>query len=466
LKFTKVPAILAVDDDEYILQQIAEIVEDEGWLPTTLTTAHSALEHFNSRELSCAVVDLDLPDMSGLELLKHMKSSRPDIPLIVLTGQGYTVENAIEAVRNGAMSFLEKPVRRAQFVQTIKLAIESHELRISNEKLLKLSLNSRGILGESEVMKRVFFFVDHYKNQEKPILITGETGTGKSVLSETIHILSKRQNDKFYTIDCSQIPGELFASEMFGHKKGAFTGAVSDKQGMVEMADQGTLFLDEIQDLSLINQGKLKRFLECRKYTRLGDVSERSANSRLILASNRDLVEKVASKEFLQDLFMRINTFPIHLPGLNERLEDVPIIAESILRDECREQNKPFIALTTQAISYLQSMDYQDKNIRQLKTLIQRAVVLTEYSIDKQYIDERDIHLAFSIDEKACFGIPRPGMNFKEQVNNYKRELVLEALAINAFSLSRTAVTLGLSLDNLCKKVKSMDIDVEDLKKA
>ena len=301
-------------------------------------------------------------------------------------------------------------------------------------------------------------------DRQHPILITGETGTGKSLLAHAIHSLSSRREKPFYTIDCSQLNEELFVSEVFGHLRGSFTGAQKDKPGKVEMAAGGTLFLDEVQDLSLSNQARLRRFIESRKFSRLGDNSEREVDTRIIVASNQDLQSLVNERLFQKDLYMRIETLTINLPPLSERLEDIPRIAEHMLKRECQFDDRAFTGFTQQATHYLQSLNYPG-NLRSLRGLIQRTVALAEYSLDKQQIDEQDIFLAWSLQNRQEKAKDQLETDYNLRLEDFKREVIIDALRKHEFSLTKAAEYLGLALDNLSKKTKKLGIDVQQLKR-
>ncbi len=458
------PIILAVDDDEGILQEISQIILDEKWMPKTFSSSRQALEFFKDKEVACVVVDLIMPDMDGMELLKQMKAARPQVPILMLTGEGYNVDNAIEATRLGATNFLTKPVASVQLTQSIHNALQLSQLQASNEDLRRISYTSHGIYGRSPAMQELIGLVEHLVAVDYPILITGEVGSGKSMLAEAIHALSPRRDRPFYTIDCPQLSPELFPSEVFGHRKGAFTGAVADKKGKVEMADGGTLFLDEIQDLNHENQGRLRRFIEHQVFTRVGDLEERRADTRIILATNRDLEELVRAGRFLEDLYSRIKALTLQLPPLNERIEDIPEIAARILKKEAEQCGKPFIGLTEHASHYLQSIRYQ-RNIRDLQGLLRLTVALAEYSMDKQYIDEQDLHRARSIQESGPAKAPAGSTGYNNRLDEFKRKMITEALKMHGYNMTRAAEYLELTLTNLSQKVRRYGIDVAAMKR-
>jgi two-component system, NtrC family, nitrogen regulation response regulator NtrX len=459
------PVILILDDDPYILEELSQVITDEEWVPKTFSTGQSALDYFEEKKVACAIIDLGLPDMNGIEVLKRMKEARPLVPVLVLTGEGYLVDNAIEATRLGALNFLDKPVSNIPLTQHIHNALELSRLQLRNADLKSLSFESLGMIGRSEAMQKITYLVEHYMDLEHPVLLTGETGTGKSLLAEAIHSLSSRREKPFYTIDCSQLTEELFVTEVFGHQRGAFTGAQNkDKSGKVEMAAGGTLFMDEIQDLSLANQGRLRRFIETRRFSRLGETREREVDTRIILASNQDLEELVVQKKFQKDFYMRMNTFAIELPPLSERLEDIPRIADYMLKKECRVYGQPFNGFTQQAIYYLQSLNYPG-NMRSLQGLIQRTVALAVYSLEKQQIDERDIHLAWSLQNTPTDGNGQLETDYNLRLEAYKHRLIVDALGKHEFNMTRAAEYLGLALDNLSKKIKRLGIDVPQLKR-
>jgi len=457
------PVILILDDDPYIREEISQVITDEELTPKTFGTGQSAITYFEDHEVACAVIDLGLPDIDGLEVLKRMKSMKPLVPILILTGEGYLIENAIEATRLGALNFLDKPVSNIPLAQHIHNALELTRLQINNANLKSISLENMGVIGSGKVMQTIHFLVERYMDLDHPILITGDTGTGKSLLAEAIHSLSSRREQSFYTIDCSQLTEELFVSEVFGHQRGSFTGAQKDKAGKVEMAAGGTLFLDEVQDLSLSNQARLRRFIESRRFSRLGENKEREVETRIIVASNQDLQQLVDEKHFQKDLYMRIEAFNISVPPLSERLDDIPRIAEYMLKRECQRYDYSFNGFTNQATYYLQSLNYPG-NLRSLRGLIQRTVALAEYSLEKQQIDEQDIHLAWSLQNTSEETTGQLETDYSLRLETFKREIIIEALRKHEFNMTRAADYLGLALDNLSKKAKKLGIDVQQLK--
>ena len=458
------PVILILDDDPYILEEISQVITDEDWIPKSFSTGQSALDYFRDKKVACAVIDLGLPDINGIEVLKQMKEARPLVPVLVLTGEGYLVDNAIEATRLGALNFLDKPVSNIPLIQHIHNALELTRLQINNANLKSISLENLGVIGKSKAMQTVHFLVERYMDLDHPVLITGDTGTGKSLLAEAIHSLSSRREQPFYTIDCSQLTEELFVSEIFGHQRGSFTGAQKDKAGKVEMANGGTLFLDEVQDLSLPNQARLRRFIQTHKYSRVGDTKEREVDTRIIVASNLDLYKLVEEKQFHKDLHMRIEAFNISVPPLSERLEDIPRIADYMLKRECQLYDYSFTGFTRQASYYLQSLNFPG-NLRSLRGLIQRTVALAEYSLEKQQIDEQDIYLAWNLQNTPAEANRHLETDYNLRLEAFKREIIIEALRKHEFSMTRAAEYLGLALDNLSKKAKKLGIDVQQLKR-
>ncbi len=461
------PVILVLDDEPGIVQEISTLIADEepNWLVKTFISGERALEYFLEKKVDCAIIDLQLPGINGMEVLRRMKEVHPQTPVLMLTGKGYNVENAIEAIQLGALNFLDKPVSAAPLIQHLRNALELTNLLMSNRKLRRISLDSLGMVGRGPQMEQLFYLVERYLDLEHPILITGETGTGKSLLAQAVHKLSKRSEQPFYTIDCSLFSDELFVAEVFGSAKGAYTGSVKHKMGKVEMAAGGTLFLDEIQDLSLSNQGRLRRFIEERKFTRLGELQEQEVDTRIIMAANQDLESMVTQGEFLKDFYMRISTFQLTLPSLKERLEDIPRLADHFLEQERLNGHCRFSGFTSQGYHFLQSLNYPG-NLRTLQGLIQRTVALAEYSSDKQLIDEHDIHLAWSLQNGNNSRDNRIlESNYNVRLEEFKKEMIVSALRMHEFSLTRAAKYLGLTVDNLSHKVKRLGLDVAAMKR-
>jgi DNA-binding NtrC family response regulator len=449
------PLVLAADNDEALLDGLRETLEREGFAVVTQSQARQVLDDVRRLRPNCLVLDLFFPDGWGLDLLRELRAEDARLPVVVLTGEGYTVGNALEAVRQGAVQFLDKPLRPRTIVQCVRMAVEASQLRRRNEDLWLQSLAAQGIVGASPAMRQMMGDLRKVADLKDPLLMLGETGTGKSVVAEAIHNLGSRCRGPFFTIELSRIPPTLFHSELFGHLRGAFSDARSDKIGLVEMAKGGTLFLDEVQDLELECQRSLRAFIEQGICTPLGAIEPRRADTRLIMASNRDLTALVREGRFLADLLARISIFPFHLPGLNDRREDIPLLAERALRAEGREHGKPFQGFTPEALFYLVELDYHDCNIRRLNTLVKRAVIFTDFDANAPFLPLASVRDAQAMDTGAIPG--RLQGTFRDLMAAYKRQILLRALEENDGSKTRAAQALGLSLDNFCKKLKGCD---------
>ena len=450
------PVILVLDDDPELLTVVEEIIEEQGWIARCYTTGAHALEAARQDSIDCAIIDITLPDINGLEVLRLMRNQFPLVPLFILTGDGYDVDNAVIATKAGATNFFGKPISKPQLVQTLRNALETMNLRIDREYLMNLTVQSRGLVGQSEAMRKVYFLLQHYVQLDQPVLILGETGTGCSVLAESIHALSRRKDGPYITVDCSRYPEEELARELYGV-------CGEERPGALARASGGSLYIDGIHLLGPQIQASLRRYLETGLFRRVGECEEQQADTRVLASANRDLKRAVAEGNFMRELNMKLHTFSITLPPLEERREDIPLIASGFLRQAGKQLQKPFTAISEQGKLYLTTLSFPG-NLRSLQSLIQRAVALTPFGPEKQELDEHDLHLAVVVDTDDLTPMA-PGHGFKAQVELFKRNLVIDALVRNQFSMKKAAESLSIGLDNLCHKVKSYGIAVEELRR-
>ncbi len=453
----RTPVILVLDDDTKLLTEIEEIIEAQGWIARCYTTGARALEAVRDDPFDCALIDITLPDLSGLEVLRLMRTQFPLAPLFILTGDNYNVENAIIATKAGATNFFSKPISQHQLVQSLRNGLETITLRLDREYLMNLTMQSRGLVGQSEAMRKVYFLVQHYVGLDQPVLIQGETGTGCSVLAETLHALSHRKDGPYITVDCSRFQEEELAQEIFG-KCGD-----SVQPGLLELASGGSLYLDGLHRIGQHIQARLRRYLETGLFSKIGECEEQHADTRIIASASNELKQAVNEGRFQRELNMKLHTFSISLPALADRREDLTLIANSFLRQAGKQLQKPFTGITAQGELYLTTLSFPG-NLRSLQGLIQRAVALTPFSTAKRELDEQDLHLAVVVDTDDLAPMA-PGHGFREQVELFKRNLVIDALARNQYNMKKTAATLEIGLDNLCHKVKSYGIDLDELRK-
>ena len=374
--------VLVVDDDQAIREALARTLEKLGFEVVLAAYGQEGLERLREGGVHILLADLKMPKVSGQELLKAAKAIAPDVEVIVITGHGI-VEDAVEAMKEGAYDFITKPFKRVQLVKTIKKAAEKQALVLQNRALQQRldALQEAGrIIGGSPAMLRTLDLVNQVAPSTASVLIQGESGTGKELIANAIHHGSPRRGRPFIKVNCAALPETLLESELFGYERGAFTGAVARKEGRFELADGGTLFMDEIGDLSPATQAKLLRVLQEGDFERLGGTRTLKVDVRLVAATNADLATLVREKRFREDLFYRLNVITIQIPPLSERREDVPLLAQHFLRRCAAKNAKVINGFTEEGLDLLQTYAWPG-NVRELENIIERAVVLTRSSI-------------------------------------------------------------------------------------
>ena len=449
--------ILLVDDDPVICFGIRSFLESQGLQVSVAESVQRGREKHRDASPDAAIVDFSLPDGDGLELLEHFKNADPDMPVIVLTGQG-SIELAVRAIKLGADQFLTKPVELPALHTLLLRALENKRFRqqslVHQSKAKRERLNP--FLGESKAIQNLCHLARRVVTTVSPILLQGETGTGKGVLAKWIHENSDRADEGFMDLNCAGLEREFLETELFGHMKGAFTGAVQAKPGLLEVADRGTVFLDEIGDMDLTVQPKLLKVLETRQFRRLGDLHDRTVDIRLISATHRDLKELVRQQRFREDLYFRINIIPVRIPPLRERPEDIPKLAEEILRRIGAERGWGEIRLDETAMKLLVSYPWPG-NIREMRNVLERAAQIAQHSP----LTVQDLELQHP-------GNASPAASTKTSVtaidtNLTMRELELRyiglVLAEERGSIERAAERLGISRSSLYSKVKNKEVE-------
>ena len=320
--------IFIIDDEREICESIKMILEYEGYDVNFSTSAIQGLKSIEENQVSCLLLDIQMPGMSGFEVLKKVKESSPSLSVIIISAHG-SVENAIKATRLGAFDFIEKPIDRDKLLISVRNAVEQVKLLTENIEIKKTLGDEGEILGSSKGIKNILELIDKVAPLDTRVLITGENGTGKELVARAIHKKSQRKDKPFIEVNCAAIPNELIESELFGHEKGSFTGAVTQRIGKFELANKGTIFLDEIGDMSHQAQAKVLRAIEDGKIERVGGGKKIDVDVRIIAATNKDLLDEIEKEKFREDLFHRLNVIPINIPPLRERKEDIPILLEA-----------------------------------------------------------------------------------------------------------------------------------------
>lgn len=382
-KFAIMAKILIIDDERGIRNTLREILADEGHEAEVAENGKQGLEMAQAKAYDLIFSDIKMPEMDGLEFLMKLKEPTPDpslegredCPVVMISGHG-DVETAVQALKMGAYDFLLKPLDLNRILITTKNALESKTLKQETKQLRK-KIVSKGatMVGESAAILRVREIIDKVAPTEARVLITGPNGTGKEVVAHLIHENSARANGPMVEVNCAAIPSELIESELFGHMKGSFTGAVKDRAGKFEQADGGTLFLDEIGDMSLAAQTKVLRALQENEITRVGSDKAIKVNVRVLAATNKNLADEIAKGNFREDLFHRLNVIPIAVPALNDRLEDIPLLVDHFAEQICSEQGIAKKIFDDEAIKALQSKNWTG-NIRQLRNVVERLIIL------------------------------------------------------------------------------------------
>ena len=394
-----------------------------------------------------------MPVMKGTELLEEVKKLNIKTSVIVITAFG-SLDTAIKALRSGASDYILKPVEFDELLVKIRRLFEAKDILLENRLLrneVQRNYDFENIIGKSPAMKNVYQTVKTVAETDTTVLITGKSGTGKELIARALHYNSKRKNKPFIAVNCGAIPENLIESELFGHKKGAFTGAVADKEGFIKAAQGGTLFLDEISELPQMLQVKFLRVLQEREFTPVGTTVALPANVRFIASTNRDLKEEVKAEKFREDLYYRLNVVEINLPVLQERIEDIPLLADHFLNKYRAEMNKNIKGIDPQAIRALMSHKWKGE-VRELENVIERAVIFSQ----GDFIDLKDLPSNF-YQQANDSGVLNTG-SLEESVRNYERDLIIKSLESNDFNKEKTAEQLRVGLSTLYRKLKELDI--------
>jgi DNA-binding NtrC family response regulator len=450
--------VLLVDDDPVIRFSIRHYLELRGFQVTEADSVQAAKQKFAAALADAAILDVSLPDGDGLELLEYCKNADADIPVIVLTGQG-SIELAVRAIKEGADQFLTKPVELPALHTLLVRAVENKRLR--QQSIVRKSKANRErfnpFLGKSASIQRLEELTRRVVASESPILIQGETGSGKGVLAKWIHENSRRADEVFMDLNCAGLEREFLETELFGHERGAFTGAVHAKPGLLEVADRGTVFLDEIGDIDLTVQPKLLKVLEAHQFRRLGDVRDRTVDIRLISATHRDLKELVRLGRFREDLFFRITIIPVRIPPLRERQEDIPLLARDILERIATERGNA-IELDDTAMAVLQQYPWPG-NIREMHNVLERAAQIAQHPV----LTVRDLELQYP--GSSSTGSNGNGNGTHAATGHHLTLREVETRYIEAVlreeegSIDRAARRLGISRSSLYNKVKSKEVE-------
>ena len=460
------PRVLAVDDEEVVCESIRRVLTGEGYEVQTTTSPREGLEQIRREVFDLLLLDIKMPEMDGIELLRAARSVSPETEVIIITGYA-TIETAVEAVKLGAFDYLEKPVSPPQLIVAAARALERKHLVDLTDRL-RSELESRHKIGNvvcsSPEMRQVMRMVGKVAPTNSTVLITGETGTGKDVIARAIHYNSKRKDGPFVVADCASLSESLLESELFGHVKGAFTGAVKDRKGLAETARGGTLFLDEIGTLSPQLQSSLLRLIEEREIRPVGSDRTVSVDVRLVAATNEDLQQQVETGEFRQDLYYRLSVMNIELPPLRERREEIPLLAHHFLEKYSDQFDKEIAGITPQAMTALEAHDWPG-NVRELEHVIERAVLLAEERVDLESIPTAEggafVDWADVPDDARVLAARKKEIRARS-VDQLERLFVLKALRNAGGNVSEAARSVGMQRPNLHALMRKHDIEAPD----
>ena len=415
-------SILIIDDEKEICESIKFILEYEEYEVDSTTSATEGISKISSGNFSALLLDIQMPEMSGFEVLKKAKEINPNLSVIIISAHG-SVENAIKATKLGAFDFLEKPIDRDKLLISVRNAVEHANLKTENKEIKKTLIGDEKILGNSKAITGILEIINRVAPLETRVLITGENGTGKELVARAIHSNSERKDKPFIEVNCAAIPNELIESELFGHEKGSFTGAFQQRIGRFELANKGTLFLDEIGDMSLQAQSKVLHALESGRIERVGGAKKIEVDVRVLSATNKNLKEEIEKGSFREDLYHRLNVIPIHIPPLRERADDIPLLIEHFANDIALKHKKPVVKFSEDAISLMQSLPWTG-NIRELRNVIERIMIL----IDKREIKRSDIEFLSSSGQSKIDDIIEGSNSFQEFKEKAERAFILKQL--------------------------------------
>ena len=444
------PPTLVIDDDDVVRKTCVELLEARGHKTLSAATVGEGLRLFSEHRPAAVLLDLRLPDGTGIDVLREFQRQAPGTPVVVISGHG-SVSEAVEAMKVGATDFLEKPVSRDRLFQILDRILHP-PLPGGETDLEKVADGSRyGMVGRSEPMRRIYQLIEMAAPTKCRVFIAGESGTGKELIAGAVHALSPRRDRAFIELNCAAIPSELIESEMFGHVKGAFTGAVSDRKGKFEAATTGTLFLDEVGDMSLITQAKLLRVLQEGIVTPVGSSEPRPVDVRIVSATSKNLPEEIARGTFREDLYHRINVLTVAVPPLRNRREDIPELAEHFLRLASVENDVKPKRLSPRAVDLLIQMPWQG-NVRELRNLMERLVVL----VAKDVVGQQEVMDVLQMPgHRAEETNPLP---LRQARARFERQYILYRLTANRGNLGNTARELGIERTNLYRKMKQLGI--------
>jgi len=460
----KTEKILVVDDERSMQEFLEIMLTKEGYHVRTAANGQEALALIRKNLFDLAILDIRMPKMDGIATLHHLKEISPDTVVLMITAYAST-DTAIQAMKRGAYDYITKPFKVEEIKMTIRKALENKTLQTENvflRQIVEDKCRLGNIIGNSPKMLKVFDFVKKISPTKTNVLISGDSGTGKELVAKAIHYNSPRRNNPFVILNCGAIPENLLESELFGHMRGAFTGAISNKRGLFEAADGGTLFLDEIGELPLSMQVKLLRVIQDREFTRVGGTEPIRVDVRIVSATNKNIDEAVQTGEFREDLFYRLNVIHLKLPNLRERKDDIPLLARHFLRRFSKELETNIRHITPEAMKRLMNYDYPG-NVRELQNIIERAValessdVLTTQNLSSYMDERRDLTCG-----EILLEIPKDGIDLEQVVEDLEKTLILKALEKTKGIKKRAAELLHINFRSMRYRLEKYGLNHSD----
>ncbi len=448
--------ILIIDDEINIQKSLGEILSDEGHDVLTAADGEKGLTVLKNETVDLVLLDVKLPGIDGLEVLKRVKENWPEIEVVMISGHG-TIEAAVEAMKSGAYDFMEKPLSMKRVLITAEHALERGRFSRERKEWLDREDKRYQIIGESPPIKKIWEDIQRVARTNARVLIVGESGTGKELVAYWIHRLSDRCNKSLVKVNCAAIPKELIESELFGYEKGAFTGAVQRKIGKFELADKGTIFLDEVGDMDQHTQAKVLRVLEDGEFQRIGGLSSIKADVRIVTATNKVLPEEIKKGNFRSDLYHRINVFQIYISPLRERRMDIPILAKYFLDTYSIENGLKQRVLNKESEAYISTLNFPG-NVRELRNLVERAIISSGHEVITVEDLKSNISAGVGPEEDIFAQTKKLG----DAKHELEKKYIETQLAINGWNISKTAEKLGVERSNLSRRIKQLGIEAPD----
>ncbi len=455
--------ILIIDDEESVRKSLADVMRDEGYDVVTAASGRESIDLLSEIQPSLVLLDIAMPEMDGIETLRRIKDIRPEMPIIMVTGHG-TIDTAVKTVKMGAYDFLVKPPQLDHLILVVQHGLEEYRLREENQTLRQRIERRYEIVGESRQIMSLKQQIALAGPTNGWVLIHGESGTGKELVARAIHRASRRADGPFVEVNCAAIPQELIESELFGHERGAFTGATGMKRGKFEVADGGTIFLDEIADMTLATQAKVLRVLEGQEFQRVGGTKTLKADMRVIAASNKNLGDEIRKGIFREDLYYRLNVLPLEVPPLRERSDDIPRLIQYFLLEFSREYGQKVKTMDTEALELFVRYPWPG-NVRELRNIIERLVIM----IPGHRIGIQEVPPPVNTDKSGsksaltvAVAVTSRFSTLRDARAEFEREFITRKLAENGGNISKTADAIGVERSNLHRKIKSFGIEVRD----